>query len=280
MECKYCKNTFTNKTSLNTHQKTAKYCLKARGDVIETKYTCHGCTKQFSRKYEYQRHLNICKADPVVEEYKLQMHSITNANNQFKNQLDAKDIRIEELEQTVQEQKKTIKDLQDKLENIAIKAVSRPTTTKNTQINYIQQLIPVTQAHLLESVNNLTIDHIIKGPEGYAEYALEYPLKDRLVCSDYSRRKVKFKDKDGKVITDPEMNVLASKFFESIKEKNKELIKKYASEAQERLGDDNVMDTVVKLFDYKSAVEKGSEGEKTDFHHDFVRQMCSQTIKE
>ena len=95
---------------------------------------------------------------------------------------------------------------------------------------------------------------------------MEYPLKDRVLCSDYSRRKVKFKNKDGKVITDPEMTSLASKFFESIKEK---------------LGDDNVMDTVVKLFDYKAAVEKGSDGgEKTDFHHDFVRQMCSQTIKE
>ena len=74
---------------------------------------------------------------------------------------------------------------------------------------------------------------------------------------------------------------LSSKFFESIKEKNKELICKYANELKEKLGDDNVMDTVVKLFDYKAAVEKGSDGgEKTDFHHDFVRQMCSQTIKE
>ena len=84
----------------------------------------------------------------------------------------------------------------DKLENIAIKAVSRP-TTKNTQINYIQQLQPVTE-ELVSNVSNLTIDHIIKGPEGYAEFALEYPLKDRLLCSDYYRRKVKFKDKDGK----------------------------------------------------------------------------------
>lgn len=127
-------------------------------------------------------------------------------------------------------------------------------------------------------MSNLTIDHIIKGPEGYAEFALEYPLKDRLLCSDYSRRK--FKDKDGKVITDPEMSILAVKFFDSIKEKNKELICKYANELKERLGDDNVMDTVVKLFDYKAAVERGSEGEKTDFHHDFVKRMCRQTIKE
>ena len=117
------------------------------------------------------------------------------------------------------DQKKQIKELQDKLENIAIKAVQRP-TTRNTQINnYIQQLKPVTDEHLLDSVPNLTIDHIIKGPEGYAEYALEYPLKDRMVCSDYSRRKIKFKDKDGKVITDPEMNTLAVKFFESINDK-------------------------------------------------------------
>jgi len=102
-----------------------------------------------------------------------------------------------------------------------------------------------------------------------------------MVCSDYARRKVKFKDNEGKVITDPEMSVLAVKFFESIKEKNKELICRYANELKERLGDDNVMDTVVKLFDYKSAVENGSDGgDKTDFHHDFVRKMCSQTVKE
>ena len=138
----------------------------------------------------------------------------------------------------------------------------------------------MTDEHLLDSVPNLTIDHIIKGPEGYAEYALEYPLKDRVLCSDYSRRKVKFKDKDGKVITDPEMTTLAVKFFESIKDKNRELIRRYANEAKEKLGDDNVMDTVVKLFDYKAAVEKGSDGEKGNFHHDFVRQMCSQTLKD
>ena len=65
-------------------------------------------------------------------------------------------------EQMLIDQRKTIKDLQDKLENIAIKAVSRP-ATKNTQINYIQQLRPVTEEHMASNVSNLTIDHIIKG---------------------------------------------------------------------------------------------------------------------
>ena len=28
---------------------------------------------------------------------------------------------------------------------------------------------------------------------------LDYPLKDKMICVDYSRRKVKFKDKDGNI---------------------------------------------------------------------------------
>uniref|UniRef100_A0A6C0JQF0 C2H2-type domain-containing protein n=1 Tax=viral metagenome TaxID=1070528 RepID=A0A6C0JQF0_9ZZZZ len=265
MKCPHCDNIFSSISSLNNHIKTARYCISKRTDNKILIFKCSKCPKTFTSKRWLKSHENKC--GETIEE-------LQNRNRELITQNDL-------LEGTVYELKQTIKELQDKLENIAIKAVSRP-TTRNTQINnYIQQLKPLTDEHLLDSVSNLTIDHIIKGPEGYAEYALEYPLKDRVLCSDYSRRKVKFKNKDGKVITDPEMTSLASKFFESIKEKNKELICKYANELKEKLGDDNVMDTVVKLFDYKAAVEKGSDGgEKTDFHHDFVRQMCSQTIKE
>ena len=188
---------------------------------------------------------------------------------------------IKYLEKEVEYKNIHIKELEKQIQEIALKAVSRPTTTNKTQINnFIQQLQPVTEEKLKESVSNLTIDHIKKGPEGYAQYALEYPLKDKIICVDYSRRKVKFKDKDGNVITDPEMAGLATKFFNSIKDKNKELVCLYANELKEKLGDDEIMDTMVKIFDYKMSVDKGSEGEKSDFHHDFVRQICSQTIKE
>lgn len=262
MECKYCHNKFTTKSSLNKHVKYAKYCISKRNIGISTSFECHGCTKKYTSKYALNIHTESC-TDIIIQNYEGQLKELT-----------------EQLQNQKEQYEKRIDVLQDKLENIAIKAVSRP-TTRNTQINnYIQQLKPVTDEHLIDSVSNLTIDHIIKGPEGYAEYALEYPLKDRMLCSDYSRRKVKFKDKDGKVVTDPEMNTLALKFFESIKDKNRELIRRYANEAKEKLGDDNVMDTVVKLFDYKSDIEKGSYGEKTEFHHDFVKQVCSQSIKE
>jgi hypothetical protein len=279
MECIYCKNKFTTKTSLNTHQKTAKYCLKLRGDVLSTKHTCNGCSKTFCRKYEYERHMNICKSDPVVETYKLKIHDLEKINEQYKFQLETKDIRTEELDKTIQDQKHQIKDLQNKLENIAISAVSRPTTSNKTQINnYIQQMKPVTDEYMEDNVKHLTIDHIMKGAEGYAQYALEYPLKDRLICVDYARRKVKFKNNEGELITDPEMSNLATKFFNSIKDKNKELIIECGKKLKENFGDE--LDTIVKIFDYKTGVERSSDGEKSEFHHDFVRQVCSRTIKE
>jgi len=254
MECQYCHSKFSTKSSLNKHIKYAKYCISKRNEKSSNEFKCSGCNKIYTSKYALNIHIKSC-IELLTQRYE------------------------EKFKELKEEYETKIQQLQDKLENIAIEAVSRPvSTTKNTQINYIQQLQPVTEEHLVSNVSHLTIDHIIKGPEGYAEYALNYPLKDRMICSDYSRRKVKFKDKDGNLITDPEMTTLTKKFFESIHEKNKELICKYANELKDRLGDENVMDTVVKIFEYKEAVNRARGGEKTDFHYDFVKSMCSQTI--
>jgi len=274
MECSYCKNTFSSKSVLNNHIKTAKYCLKLQNKEKSVNQDdirkCNGCGKIFTTKFNFQRHIQNC--DKIEN-----MSQIIVLKAYNKNLID----KLDEKESLIDNLRLQIKDLQDKLEHIAIKAVQRPmSTTKNTQINYIHQLQPLTDEHLVSNVPNLTIDHIIKGPAGYAEYALEYPLKDRMICSDYSRRKVKFKDKDGNVITDPEMTTLTKKFFESIKEKNKELISKYANELKEKLGDENIMDTIVKLFEYKDAINRGCDGEKTEFQHNFVKRMCSKTVKE
>ena len=164
-----------------------------------------------SQKIDLDRHYSTCKKkseESIREEYTQQVDSL------FK-KLEEKDTLIEEL-------KTQIQTLQDKLENIAIKAVQRPTTTnmnKTNINNFIQNMQPISSDHLLEQSSNLTLEHIQKGASGYAEYALEYPLKDRIACVDYSRRKMKFKDKDGNLITDPEMIKLAPMFFDSIKDK-------------------------------------------------------------
>ena len=83
-------------------------------------------------------------------------------------------------------------------------------------------------------LENLTIDYINRGALGYAQYALEYPLKDKIICVDYARRKVKFKDKNNNVITDPEMSQLGTQFFQSIKDKNTKLINEQGMKLKEK----------------------------------------------
>jgi len=262
IECQYCNATLASTASLKHHQKTARYCLSKRGKSDE--FECKYCTHVFSTNRRLISHQETC--------VKYQVYINT---AELSRQIEQKDIYIIEL-------KNQVRDLQDKLENIAIKVGSRPTTkntTKNTQINnYIQKLECVTDEHIQNQVQHLTIEHIQKGVEGYAEYALEYPLKNRIVCVDYSRRKVKFKDAEGNVITDPEMSSLATKLFQSIKDRNKDLIMEYGRELRDRFGEE--MDMVVKLLEYKSDVDNSAESMRTEFLHDFVRSVCGKTIVE
>ena len=247
-----------NKYTLQKHLTTAKYCLKLRGEVI-LKFKCNDCDKSFSRKHHLVDHKKICQ----------KKDSNININN-LNNQLHEKNIII----QTLREQ---IKNLQDKLENIALKAVSRPTTTNKTQINnFIQNMEPISQEQLIEHTPQLTIEHVQKGASGYAEYALEYPLKDRIACVDYSRRKIKFKNKDGILVSDPEMCRLTPMFFESIKAKSSELV--FSQNNPDM--DSAMFERVAKLFNTNSDVKNGADGVKSDFYHDFIKHVCSGSVVE
>lgn len=78
------------------------------------------------------------------------------------------------------------------------------------------------------------------------------------------------------MITDPEMSSIATKLFQSIKDRNKHLILTYGTELRDRFGEE--MDTVVKLLEHKSDVENSTDGSKPEFLHDFVRSICGKTI--
>jgi len=292
MECCYCKKIFKTTSSLNHHQKSTKYCLEIQGAKKEL-YTCIHCNESFSVKSALERHLNSCKTkknavlttiNNELEETKQELitlkEQIKTMKSNFQKNIKEKDIVIDYQKIQIEKLEKTNSDLQNTIEKLATHAISRPTTstTKNTQINYIQQMKPVIDDELKDNAQNLTIDHILKGPEGYAQYALEYPLKDRVCCVDYARRKVKFKDPNGNVITDPEMSTLATKFFQSIKDKNKDLIIEYGTKLNEHLGEH--LDDLIEILDIKSGVDNGADGSKTEFYHDFVKNICGKTIVE
>ena len=260
--CIFCNSELSSEASLRHHQKKAKFCLSKQNLETITEYKCEFCDNSYTTNRRLKAHQESCLP-----------YNLNKVHIEYKKLID-------EQEKTILEQKNQIKELQDKLENVAIHAVSRPTTStiKNTQINYIQQMKPVIDDELKDNAQNLTIDHILKGPEGYAQYALDYPLKDRVCCVDYARRKVKFKDPNGNVITDPEMSTLATKFFQSIKDKNKDLIIEYGTKLNEHLGEH--LQDLIDILDIKSGVDNGADGSKTEFYHDFVKNICGKTIVE
>jgi regulator of replication initiation timing len=272
MECEHCKNTFKTLSSLNYHKTNAKYCLKSR-NKSSTNFRCEFCSKNLSSKHWLESHINKCTSN--IDAIKKHNKSLEDENKQL-------NIINNMLESQLIEQKvsyeRTIKDLQDKLENIAIKAVQKSTTTvKNTQINnYIQKMQPITQEILMDHTPHLTIEHIKKGASGYAEYALEGPLKDRIACVDYSRRKIKFKDTEGNIITDPEMAKLAPMFFDSIKDKSSQLV--YSLNTPDM--DSAMFEGVAKLFNTNADVKNGATGIKSEFYHDFVKHVCSGSMVE
>ena len=66
MDCKYCKNKFTNISSLNKHIKYANYCKKERDEKEETPFICEGCDKNFTSNYNLTK--QIQKTFKTVEQ--------------------------------------------------------------------------------------------------------------------------------------------------------------------------------------------------------------------
>jgi dsDNA-binding SOS-regulon protein len=242
--------------SLTRHQKTSKYCLDIRGVSQSNQFVCDHCSKVLTTSQRLTTHYLSCS----------------------KNALSILVTELKQKDELILSLKEENNNLKDRLENIAIKAATKSTTT-NKNNTYIQNLLPVTDQHFLDNLPNLTIEHIKKGAEGYAQYALEYPLKDRVACVDYSRRKVKYKDHDGNVITDPEMSNLTQKFFKSIQDRNKDLFRECAIEFRQKCDEDS-FDKMAFLAETLAGVSASSNGDRSEFSHEFVKEVCKATMRE
>lgn len=88
-KCNFCEKEFSNKSSLNNHQKTAKYCLEKQGLV--SSFKCDGCDKLFGTNLRLTEHISICKKRKEMI-----------YNEDIKNLKDDKDQKIKELKDDIQ----------------------------------------------------------------------------------------------------------------------------------------------------------------------------------
>ena len=73
MECEHCGSILKTISSLNQHQKTAKYCLVKQNKPINTEYTCCFCSTGFTLKSSLHKHVRICKTNTPMLREQLQL---------------------------------------------------------------------------------------------------------------------------------------------------------------------------------------------------------------
>ena len=167
--------------------------------------------------------------------------------------------------------KKDKHDLQERYDRLSLTAMKRPiNSTKNIQINnFIQNMEPLKMEDIKESVPMLTLDHHVKGAEGYAEFALEFPFKDKIVCVDVNRNKIKYKNGDGDVIEDVGFRNMITKLCEAIKDRSFNLCQEHYEKLSKEFTDRemeeyNCMETAM-------AITRYANGRENDF--------CNKVIK-
>lgn len=266
-KCKHCDKLLSNKYSLKAHQKKSKKCLKLQNEKI---LTCKGCNKLFSSIYTRKTHQRNCIL--YIEHW---------------------------YNKLLRRKESVIRELEAKLENCAITAIkaSKPSTnTINIQIN---NLTPITEKLLQDNVKYLTLNHIKAGAAGLAKYALEYPLKGKIICTDYARRKLKYKNEEGNIVSDPDGHKISCMIFKSTKKRSDELAQPYMDnlqgtlwniplESKDDLNDEELesatqyMNSVSSILhdviSLKNQMRYSINGDKTDLQSDFVKYICAKTV--
>ena len=324
MQCEYCQKILSTLSTLKHHQKTVKYCLAKQDKEPIKEHTCSFCGVSFAVKSTLNSHLRICKSNtPIIHEQLLLLdfksQDLDNSNKkllecnkiieeqkiiikelhiEYKKQIEEQKLIIKELQTEYKLQLETQnKDLQDRIQSMAEKAIAKPSTiNQNNTTQIINNLLPITAEYLDDQVQYLTKDHVTNGAIGYAKYALEFPLKDRLVCTDVSRRKGKYKDSDGNIVSDPEMTSITKKLFSAIKERNSTLIDEHALDLKAKLDEfnssdnndldetdsvefssvtDKLVDYITAAYSQKRQSRELSEGLKPELFQEFVKELAS-----
>ena len=106
-ECEFCKKTYSSKSNLTYHKKTTKSCLALRENVQLEEYKCSYCEYYSENKNNTKKHETTCKLKPKPKSYEILFRDYENAMKIIE------DLKIQN------------KDLQDRIQSLAEKAIER-----------------------------------------------------------------------------------------------------------------------------------------------------------
>ena len=291
VRCEFCNNTFQNISILNHHQKNAKYCLKIQSKEIKPSFQCQFCTKTLSSKQSLDRHSKVCSIKNTVRQ---EVESPRNILEKY----NMKCRENVEMRQQMIKYQQEIQRLQTKIEEIAMQ--TKQNITINNKINQqVIQLNPITDQYLSEQAQNFTISHFKNGLDGISEYAIEYPLKNAITCSDQNRQQFNWRDGDNgnHVICDSKMYHLTRKLGKSLQEKSETLLTEVINEVEEKYNDlisqhtqnnetieveyyqEKLVDLKKLYMDYKDNITKLADGDLGNVIQKFSKLMSMKLPK-
>lgn len=260
--CEYCNTRFSDRSNMYRHQRRSQTCRQAQGLEMQT-YTCL-CGKSYSRNDNLQRHQQQCPS--MIKELNTSLKLDSTGNND--------DLVLK----VIDKYGEIVKDLQKQITEVTAKP-----SNQNNRNMVLGNLPPITDEDLQEYLDYLTLDIIQDGAKGYATFAGTYPLKNKVLCTDRSRKKLQYKDADGEITDNGRM--LAQRFFQAISERNTAILnEEYANlnnQLQDiithnRAGDSDVTGILTKataLQDILIKSQNVAQGKDDDFAQEFLSHL-------
>jgi Zinc finger, C2H2 type len=249
MECTFCKKTFSTKSNLVAHVKTAKYCLEMQGKT-EPIFECEFCKKALSQKATLLDHLSSCKeryhklAENKEVEYKsiikkleteisklkrsdkesLQkkdeyyQEKIKEKNNYYEEKIKEKNDYITKLEANIEKLEAKLEKFEDTVTSIVIsKEKKQSMTTNNTTNNIVINALNLNDIPKISSFleEKLDKDVLAGGQKGLAVLVSSTMLKDKYKCVDASRQNFEFINELGEVERDVKAKKLTNALIKS-----------------------------------------------------------------
>ncbi len=286
MECQFCHKTFSSKSTVTYHQKTAKYCLQIQGkDRAEKEYKCE-CGKILTSKHNHEVHTKICTVREKIiylekrnkdleimnEELKDLNKDLHQKNKEFEKLLIEKDNIICTLRGSIDVYKEDHSTLLDIAKQPKNNNTTTTTTTNHTKVLNIKAPFDFEDKTKLENaLSNYNLEYFLDGQKGLARFLADTLLRDeennyKYLCTDLGRAVFKYKDHFGNIQKDYEAKRLTNYLVEGgIKEKATDI-------SEEWIGKDPRIDK----NKVEIALEKNSEVNAIDKNNQiFKKELAS-----
>ena len=195
--CEFCNKIFSAKNNLYAHQKKAKFCLEKRG-IAPNLIFCRLCNLGFIAKRQLERHLLKCT------------FKITN------DKCDIEDVYKEKMEKLKTEKDNEILLIKEMYEK-RISSLERIILSKiNNKSNMLIDTYPLTEEYIIKQCENMSIEDF-KSIKSLTSFLKEKILQERSICTDSSRKTIRYNDINNNEIVDKRGFLVVRKFIENIK---------------------------------------------------------------